>query len=199
VAAGEGERRPGEQALEDGQGLLQPIHPDPGRVEGHAGPPVLLAQPAGTDAQLEAASGQHVQGGGLLGQEHRVPVVVVQDQAADPQRLGRARGRRQRHQGSQLVAERLGHEMIAQQQGVVAERLGPAGGGHQPRPGADLLPDHPEPEPPPAVRHVGSHPPPGPAGCRAVASPLQHRFGRAGCGARTGPQGRVPAMARMPS
>jgi hypothetical protein len=45
------------------------------RVERDAGLVVLLAQPAGSRAQLEAAAREHVEGGGLLGEHHRVAEV----------------------------------------------------------------------------------------------------------------------------
>ena len=51
----------------------------------------------------------------------------------------------------ELVAEGLGHEVVAQQQGRVAEGLRPAGLGEQPVAGADPFAEHAEPEGSPAV------------------------------------------------
>ena len=83
---------------------------------------VVGLHPSGAEAELEAALAQHVEGGRLLGQDDRVPVVVAEDEGAHAQGGGGGgHGGQRRHRG-QLVAEVVGHE-----QGRVAEVLGPAG------------------------------------------------------------------------
>jgi hypothetical protein len=151
VRARERERGPRQQPLEDPQGLLEAADPHAKGVERHAGSPVLLAQPSRPDPQLEAATREQVEGCRLLGEQHRMPPVVVEHQGADPQRPGGAGGGRQRDHRGELVAEGLAHESVAQQQGRVAEGLRPAGLGEQPVAGADPFAEHAEPEGSPAV------------------------------------------------
>ena len=122
VVAVEGERPVGaEQPLDHLHRLLEPLHPHPGRVIGEAGLLVVGLHPSGAQAHFEAALAQHIEGGRLLGQDERVPVVVPEDQRAHPQRGGGGgRGGQGRRRG-QLVAEVVRHE-----QGRVAQVLGPA-------------------------------------------------------------------------
>jgi hypothetical protein len=79
-----GQGGPGQQPLENLEGLLESTDPHRRIVERQAGPLVLGAQPAGPDAELEAAPGEHIERRHLLGQHHRVPVVVVEHQTAHP-------------------------------------------------------------------------------------------------------------------
>ena len=62
----------------------------PGAVVRDARLLVVGLHPAGADAELDAAAGEHVERGDLLRQHDRVLVVVVEDEAADAQRRGRA-------------------------------------------------------------------------------------------------------------
>jgi hypothetical protein len=151
VRARERERGPRQQPLEDPQGLLEAADPHAKGVERHAGSPVLLAQPSRPDPQLEAATREQVEGCRLLGEQHRMPVVVVEHQSADPQCPGGASGGRQRDHRGELVTEGLAHEVVAQQQRGVAEGLCPTGLGEQSLAGADPFAEHAEPEGSPAV------------------------------------------------
>jgi len=72
VPARERHRPASQQALDDGDGFGEPLDPGAGRVEGDAGLVVLLPEPAGAEPQLEAPAREHVDGGGLLGEHHRV-------------------------------------------------------------------------------------------------------------------------------
>ena len=109
VLALERERPVGEQALQHGEALHEAVDAHAGRVVGDAGGVVVGAHPAGADADLQPAVGEHVHGGQLLGQHDRVLVVVVEHQRADPQRGGGVGGRHHRRHGRQLVAEVVGH------------------------------------------------------------------------------------------
>lgn len=81
-----------------------------GGSEGNAGTLVLLLIPAGTEAELEAAAAEEIEGGGLLGQEGRMAVVVGKDNAADSQRGGNGRGDSQgRHRGER-IEKVVGHD-----------------------------------------------------------------------------------------
>lgn len=142
----EGQGGPRQQPLEHAEGFLEPADPNRRGVEGHTGPLVLVPQPAGPDAQLEAAPRQQIERCRLLGQHHRVPIVVVEHQAADPQGPGGTGGGHQRHQRRELIAERLSHEVVAQQQRRVAERFGSVGRVQQSLSAGDRFADHPEPE-----------------------------------------------------
>jgi hypothetical protein len=55
VLALAGQGGPGQQPLEDLEGFLEPADPHRRILERDAGPLVLVPQPAGPDAQLEAA------------------------------------------------------------------------------------------------------------------------------------------------
>ncbi len=85
VRALEGERLAAHQALDDSDRLLKAVDAHLRRVEGNPRGLVVGVHPAGADAELEAPVAQHVEGGGLFGQDRRMLVVVVEDQAADPQ------------------------------------------------------------------------------------------------------------------
>ena len=50
-----------------------------------AGLLVVGREPAGADPELDPSARQHVERGDLLGQHHRVLVVVVEHERADPQ------------------------------------------------------------------------------------------------------------------
>ena len=78
-----------------------------GGIEGDAGLVVLVLQPAGADAQLQAAVGEDVDRAGGHGQHDGVAEVVVEDEAGEPQPLG-GDGRR-RHRRDRLEPA---HEVI---------------------------------------------------------------------------------------
>ena len=106
----------GEEPLEHLDGLDHPVDPDPGPVVGHARLVVIGLEPARPQAELEAAVAEEVEGGRLLGQHHRVAIVVAPDQG--PQ-LEPVRGVGRRHQGHrrvELVVEVVGqgHRAVAQ-------------------------------------------------------------------------------------
>ena len=120
VVAVEGERPIGaEQPLDDLHGLFETIHPHPGRVIGEAGFLVVGLHPSGAQAHFEAALAQHIEGGRLLGQDERIPVVVPEDRGAHPQRGGGGRRGGQGRRRGELIAEVVRHE-----QSRVAEILG---------------------------------------------------------------------------
>ena len=80
--------------------------------------PIALA-----DAELEPPVREQVNGGGLLGEQHRVVPRQHQHRGAEPQRRGA-----RRHPGEQVEARRhlaeAGEVMLDHKRGVVAERLG---------------------------------------------------------------------------
>ena len=80
-----------EQPADDGERLLEPVDPLPGGLEGQARRLIFRPVPARAEAELKAAAGQMVQGRGLVGDEHRMPEIVGQDQRAHVQ-AGRGRG-----------------------------------------------------------------------------------------------------------
>ena len=118
----EGARVVREQALDDRDRFGQSSDASAGGVEVDAGALVVLAHPAGPEAELEAPVGEHVDGRRLLGQHRRVVVVVRVHQRADPQRRGGVGGGHQRRGGRELVVEVVGHG-----EHRVAEVLGLAG------------------------------------------------------------------------
>jgi hypothetical protein len=102
--------------------LFEPVHPHPRWVVGDARLLVVGLHPSRAKTHFETALAQHVEGGRLLGQHERVPVVVSEDERPQPQGGRGRRGGGQGGGGCQLVAEVVGHE-----QGRVAEVLGPPG------------------------------------------------------------------------
>jgi hypothetical protein len=70
----------GPQGLQDGQALGHAGDPHTCRVGGDAGLLVVGGHPPGSQAELDPALGDQVEGGHLLGQHHRVPVVVAEHQ-----------------------------------------------------------------------------------------------------------------------
>ena len=127
VRAREVDGRGAEEPLENLDRLLQSAHPDAGRVEGEAGLLVLAAQPARAEPELEAPAGQRVERRRLLGEDDGVAIVVVDDHRPDPEPAGDGRGGGQGGKGRELVAEEVGSEVVADDEGRVAEHLGTVG------------------------------------------------------------------------
>ena len=123
VPAGERERTLAEQTIEDPDRLLQTIDPGPGRIEREAGGLVLAAQPASPEPELEAAAGQVVQGGGLLGEHHRMAIVDREHHGPEPEAGGDARRIREGDERRRLVPEEVRHEVIANQERREAQIL----------------------------------------------------------------------------
>ncbi len=84
--------------------------PDPGRIVGDARLLVVGGHPSGAQPELDPALGEQVEGGDLLGQHDRVPVVVAEDQRSDPQGGGGLGRHGQGHQRPELVLEVVGDE-----------------------------------------------------------------------------------------
>ena len=124
------ERARSEQAFEHVECLFQPVDPHAGRIHGDARLFVVAAHPAGADAELQPSARQPVDARHLLGQDHRVPVVVVENQGADPQLRRGIGGGHERHRRRELVAEVVRHEQrrVTEAFGL-AGQLGPVGAG----------------------------------------------------------------------
>ena len=105
-----------QERLQHGDGFLQPSDAHPHRVEGDAGQVVLVLEPPGPDAQLDAAVGEDVDRADRHGQDDRVAEVVVEDEPADLQPL--RHHRRRGHRRHRLEAA---HEVVRPHQRVVAE------------------------------------------------------------------------------
>ena len=121
MGAGETDRFPGQERLDDRQGLGEASDPRAGRIEGDAGLLVVGEQrTAGAEAELEAAVREQVEGGRLLGDEGGVTQVVLQHEGADPEGGGGGDGGEGGAEGELLV------EVIGDQGDVVAERLNPS-------------------------------------------------------------------------
>ena len=75
---------------------------------------VVAAQPSGAHAELEATVAQHVERRRLLGQHHRVLVVVVEHQARHPELRGGGGGDGHGRHRRQLVVEVVGHEQAGE-------------------------------------------------------------------------------------
>ena len=98
------------QRLHDGQALCHPVDPGPGGIVGDARLLVVGGHPARPQAELDAPFREQVEGGHLLGQDHRMAVVVAEDQRAHPQGGGGLGGHGQGHQRPELVVEVVGDE-----------------------------------------------------------------------------------------
>ena len=83
VLALERELLAAEELLDDLNGLLQALDSGRRRVVGNSRLLVVGNQPAGAEAELEPAVGEEVDGGRLLGEHDRMPVVVVEDKRPD--------------------------------------------------------------------------------------------------------------------
>src|SRR5207244_335766 len=86
VLALERELAPGEELLDDGHRLREPLDPRARRIERHAGLLVIRDHPPRADPEVEPAVGEQVERRSLFGQHHRMPVVVVENKRADAQR-----------------------------------------------------------------------------------------------------------------
>ena len=78
-----------EQALENRDGLGEPLHPDGARVEVEASLIVFGFHVAGAHTELEPAIGQEIHGGCLPRDQHGVAEIVVEHVGADPEGAGR--------------------------------------------------------------------------------------------------------------
>src|SRR3546814_8821659 len=81
----------GEAALDDGNALLHAVDTDPRGIHRDARLVVVAAHPAGAEAHLDPAAGEHVDRRQLLGEDDRVLVVVVEDEGPDLQDRKRTR------------------------------------------------------------------------------------------------------------
>jgi hypothetical protein len=127
----------------------------------------------------------------LLGEDHRMAVVVVEHEGADAQSAGRCRDGRQGRERCQLRPEGVGHEVVAEQEGGIPEVFRAAGLFEQLLPRRRALAEHPEPEAPVVDVHLLRSPllirspahqialTPTVGGSRR--HPSEHRRGRSGC------------------
>src|SRR5689334_22094981 len=146
VTPGEGEWPIGEESLEHMDRLLKAIHAHLRLVKRHPGLIVFRLQPATANAQLETAAREQVERGRFLRQHDGVPVVVVEDETADAQPRGRACRVHQRRDRRELITERLGNEVVADEKRRKAKVFGAANGERQLLACTYVLPDDAEAE-----------------------------------------------------
>ena len=108
----------GEQALDQRNGLRQPIDAAARRVVRQAQLAVVGRAPTGAQAQLQPAVGQDVERGRLARHDQWMAEVVGEDVGTDAQAAGHRRRGGERCDRRELVAQVIRH-----QQRVVAERL----------------------------------------------------------------------------
>ena len=108
VLAGEGDGAVGEEALHDRDGLTQSIDAHARAIERDAGLLVVGCHPAGADAELEAAAAEQIDGRRLLGEHHRMAVVVAPHERADGEGGGGLGGGDQCGRDRPLVVEVVG-------------------------------------------------------------------------------------------
>src|SRR5690348_10261746 len=94
VIAGECERFAGKESLDDTHRLFKPAHPYTGRIEREARLLVLGLRPACAQTQFKPPIREHIERGGLLRQDDRMAVIIVEHQVANTKRPG---GVRRRH------------------------------------------------------------------------------------------------------
>ena len=123
VIAGEVDRPAGEERLHHADRLLESRHAVARRVERDSRLLVVGSHPPGAEPDLDATAREPVERQELLREHQRMPVVVGEHEAADAQRLGRARGRGHRDDRRELLVE-----VVAQQERGEAQRLVPARG-----------------------------------------------------------------------
>ena len=99
----EAERSLHKQAPQDGDRLHHPLDPGAGWVEGDSGGQVLRLVPAGADAYHQPPIADQVEGREILGQDGRMPQIVVEHQRAEAEPFGPPSPRRPT-QGSAPVA-----------------------------------------------------------------------------------------------
>ena len=131
VVARRGARLGGPEPPEHLQRLGQPLDAQAWPVERDPGRLVVSRHPPGADAEVEAPSGEQVEGRGLLGEHDGMPVVVGEDHGADPKggrRVGRGHQRGERRQ--RVV------EVVGDREARPAEVLHPARQVRQPSPSA---------------------------------------------------------------
>src|SRR5262249_37190991 len=152
-----------EQAVDDPDRLLEPLDAGARGIEGETGGLVLATKPAGAEPEFQSAGGHKVERGRLLGQHDWVAVVDCEDHGAHPQACGQSSGAGQRDERRGLIAEEVGHDVVADQKRREAQLFDAA---DVARPGGRRLRhlvDGPEPERP-GSPHGGAAPPttPGP-------------------------------------
>ena len=108
-----------QQAIEERHRLLEPRDARRGRVVGQAHLPVIGNAPAGTDADLDAPSREHVHRRDLFGERDQIPVIHGENEGADADALSRVRGGHHRGDRRELRAHVIGDE-----EHVIALRLG---------------------------------------------------------------------------
>ena len=113
----------------------------PGRIVSDARLLVVAGQPAGAQPELDPALGEEVEGGHLLGQDDRVPVVVVEDQGAHPEVGGGLGGDGESDQRAVLIVEVVGNEQRRVSEVLDLAGRGPPGRG---RVGPGQLDSEPE-------------------------------------------------------
>lgn len=118
----EGERRRAEQTLDHRDRLDQPADPHAGRIKRNTRLGIVRTEIAGPQPELQSPIGQEIYRRGLLRQDGRVPVVVVEDEAAHPEVARRVCGGDQSGKGCQLVVE-----VIRQEERRISQILNPAG------------------------------------------------------------------------
>ena len=113
----------GEELLDDLDGFVEALDPGAGRVELDTRLLVIRNHPSRPDAELEPPAGQKIDRRGFLCQHDRVPVVVVEDEGADPQPRRGVGGRHEGRDRPRLLAEVIGEVQRGETHGL--ERLGP--------------------------------------------------------------------------
>ncbi len=120
VLAVERERARREETLDHRDRLCEPGDTHARAVEPDTGLLVVDRHPTCADAELHPTVGEEIERRELARYDDRVLVVVADDEAPDPQRVGNRGGMRQRdHRRKVVVDEVVGHE-----EGRVPERLG---------------------------------------------------------------------------
>ena len=102
-------------------------------VEVEAGGGVLLALPAHADAEVEAAVGEHVDGGGGLGQHDRAPQRGDEDVGAEAQVLGDGTDGGEHGERLEPVAVGVGRLLAARRRHRSSGRRRPRGSRRRPR------------------------------------------------------------------
>jgi hypothetical protein len=105
VLAGERHASAGEKALDDRQCLRHALDPEARRVERDPCLFVIRRQPACPQPEVEPTIGEEIERRRLLGEHHRVAVVVVEHERADAKGGGRIRGRHEGCDRPELIAE----------------------------------------------------------------------------------------------
>jgi hypothetical protein len=110
------------ERLQDAQALLEPRHAHAGRVHRHSPRVVVGPQPTGADADVEPSVAQEIERGELLGEHHRMAVVVAQHVGPDAKGAGGIGHRGQRDQRRKIART----EVVGRGDGGEAASLGGA-------------------------------------------------------------------------